>query len=560
MAPATGFLGLRTLARVGSAAPESVHRAARMWCALAFAMPVIIYLGLRWLGAPTDDRHHSRPRARRSGPRPSASSVRGGSRSNSSAIARAGVFRLCVPRGLGGEEADPATLLAVLEELARADGSTGWCAMIGATSGLMSGYLPEDEARVIYGTSPDVVTGGVFAPTGRAVREDAHYRVTGRWRFASGCQHSDWLMGGCLVQDGEVRRAPAWCSSRRRDAEIIDTWTVSGLRGTGSHDMAVRDLRVPVTRSVSPSDEPPVADGALYAFPLFGLLAVGIAAVALGIARRALDEIVALASGKTPTGGRRPLAERSTVQAQIAEAEATRASAQAFLREVVDAAWTEARRPAAASTSRRARDCGWRPRTPPRRRRAQSTRPTPWRRDRDLRRPPAAARVPRRPRRDPAHDGRPADVGTGRPRSARARDRHLAALTRPIERSSRDHRHRDTQGEVRPGGRSHRRYAQDDRPRAGQRAGHDHLRAEPVQRGPDHVRGVRGVRRPGRLRDARREPSRCWSSSAWPAASSTGGPTSPCTKRSPASADGATSSSTSRARTSLASRSTGPSA
>ena len=156
-------------------------------------------------------------------------------------LARAGVFRLCVPRALGGEEADAATLIAVLEELAHADGSTGWCAMIGATSGLVSAYLPDAEARAIYGTSPDVVTGGVFAPTGSAVRENAHYRVNGRWRFASGCQHCDWLMAGCLVQDDGPPRArmvlfPA------TDAEIIDTWTVSGLRGTGSHDFEVKDV------------------------------------------------------------------------------------------------------------------------------------------------------------------------------------------------------------------------------------------------------------------------------------------------------------------------------
>jgi alkylation response protein AidB-like acyl-CoA dehydrogenase len=258
------------------------------------------------------------------------------------ALRDAGVFHLCVPRALGGVEADPATLLAVLEELAYADGSTGWCAMIGATSGLMSAYLPEAEARAIYGASPDVVTGGVFAPVGRAVRENGHYRVTGRWRFASGCQHADWLMGGCLVRDGDAPQArmvffPA------SEVEVIDTWTVSGLCGTGSHDIAVRDLAVPITRSVAPSHEPPVAEGALYAFPLFGLLALGIAAVGLGIARRARDEIVALAGRKTPGGGRRTLAERSAVQAQLAEAEATRAAAHAFLREVVDAAWAEAR-------------------------------------------------------------------------------------------------------------------------------------------------------------------------------------------------------------------------
>lgn len=271
------------------------------------------------------------------------------------ALARAGVFRLCVPRALGGEEAEPATLLAVLEELASADASTGWCAMIGATSGLVSAYLPDADARAIYGASREVITGGVFAPTGSAVREDGSYRVTGRWRFASGCQHCDWLMGGCVVRaDGRAPEArmvlfPA------ADAEILDTWTVSGLRGTGSHDIAVRELQVPVSRSVALGHDRPLAPGALYAFPLFGLLALGIAAVALGVARRAREEILALAGAKTPTGGRRTLAERSTVQAQLAEAEATLGAARAFLRETVEAAWSAARTAGAIDVALRAR-------------------------------------------------------------------------------------------------------------------------------------------------------------------------------------------------------------
>jgi alkylation response protein AidB-like acyl-CoA dehydrogenase len=257
------------------------------------------------------------------------------------ALARAGVFRMCIPRALGGAEVEPAVLLTVLEELARADGSTGWCAMIGATSGLVMAYLPEAEARAIYGASPGLVAGGVLAPTGTAVREDGHYWVNGRWRFASGCQHCHWLMGGCVAQDDghpEVRLVLFPAS----EAEIIDTWTVSGLCGTGSHDIAVRDLRVPVERSVSLTHDQPRASGALYAFPLFGLLALGIAAVALGIGRRALDEIGALAGAKTPTGGRRRLAERSTVQAALAEAEATLGSARAYLCEAVAEAWAAA--------------------------------------------------------------------------------------------------------------------------------------------------------------------------------------------------------------------------
>ncbi len=269
-------------------------------------------------------------------------------------LARAGVFRLCVPGALGGDEAEPATLLVVLEELARADGSTGWCAMIGATSGLVSAYLPAAEARAIYGASREVVTGGVFAPTGGAVREDGTYRVTGRWRFASGCQHCDWLMGGCVVR-GDGAPQARMVLFPATDAEIIDTWTVSGLRGTGSHDIAVRDLRVPVTRSVALGHDRPIAAGALYAFPLFGLLALGIAAVALGIARRALDEIVALAGAKTPTGGRRTLAERSTVRAQLAEAEATLGAARAFLFDVVGGAWAAARAAGVIAVPLRAR-------------------------------------------------------------------------------------------------------------------------------------------------------------------------------------------------------------
>ena len=257
-------------------------------------------------------------------------------------LRRTGLFSLAVPRAVGGLEAAPLEILDVIERVASVDGSTGWCAMIGATSGVTSAYLPEREAREIFGTSREVIAGGVFAPMGSATRDTVVGTLTGRWRFASGCQHCDWLMGGCMIRDDGPPRA-RMALFPAGDAEIVDTWTVSGLRGTGSHDMVVRDLRVPVTRSVSITDERPVAEGALYAFPVFGLLAIGIAAVALGIARGALDEIERLATEKTPTGSRRLLAERPVVQAQIAEAEATAGASRAFLREVIDEAWTTAR-------------------------------------------------------------------------------------------------------------------------------------------------------------------------------------------------------------------------
>lgn len=260
------------------------------------------------------------------------------------ALARAGVFRMGVPRGLGGGELRVGDMLAVLEEVAAADGSAGWCAMIGATSGVVAAYLPEDAAREIYGTRPDVVSGGVFAPQGRAVPVDGGYRLSGRWAFASGCEHCDWLMGGALVgADGAAPEARMLLFPAR-EARVLDTWTVAGLRGTGSHDIAVDGLFVPRARSVSLVSDRPRVPGALYAFPVFGLLALGIAAVALGIARSAIAELVRLAGAKTPSASRRRLAERPLVQAQVAEAEASLGAARAFVHEAVGEAWAAAER------------------------------------------------------------------------------------------------------------------------------------------------------------------------------------------------------------------------
>lgn len=270
------------------------------------------------------------------------------------AMARAGVFRLGVPRAYGGREAPVSTLLAVLEAIAHADGAAGWCAMIGLTSAVVSAYLPEAEARAIWGAHPDVVTGGVFAPTGTGADDGTDWRVTGRWRFASGCQHCDWLMGGILVAvDGRPQARLALFPAT--DARILDTWDTAGLRGTGSHDIAVDDLRVPMARTVSLVDDRPRVAGPLYAFPVFGLLALGIGAVALGIARRAYDELLALAGTKTPTGMRRPLAQRSAIQAEVAQATAELESARAWLCDTVSGAWNAALRGGPLDLATRAR-------------------------------------------------------------------------------------------------------------------------------------------------------------------------------------------------------------
>lgn len=263
-------------------------------------------------------------------------------------MAAAGLFRLCVPKRFGGGEADVTALIESIEAIAHADGAAGWCAMIAATTGVSAAYLEPETAREIYGNA-DAVTGGVFQPRGFAEVVDGGYRVNGRWPFGSGCEHCEWLTGGSIVvEGGKPRMLPTGMPDvrmmffPRAEVGIHDTWNVSGLRGTGSHDIEVVDAFVPAARSFSMLSDRPREPGPLYAFPIFGLLAVGVAAVALGIGRAAIDEFTRLAAEKTPTSGRRRLAERGVVQAEAAEATASLGSGRAYLREAAREAWQRA--------------------------------------------------------------------------------------------------------------------------------------------------------------------------------------------------------------------------
>jgi alkylation response protein AidB-like acyl-CoA dehydrogenase len=275
-------------------------------------------------------------------------------------MARAGLFRMAVPRAIGGSEASPREIAETIETVAQADASAGWCVMIATTTALASAYLPDDVARAVFG-APEAITGGVFAPLGRAIADGDDYVVSGRWKWASGSQNCDWLVGGAMIYEGGVLRTlPNGQPDHRMmifpadEVELIDTWHVAGLEGTGSLDMQVADVRVPRRRSVSLIADKPRHDGPLYAFPAFGLLAVGVAAVALGNARAAIEALIALAGAKRPQGARRTLAERGSTQAEVARAEALLRAARAFLHEAIDAAWTAAGRAGALTACDRA--------------------------------------------------------------------------------------------------------------------------------------------------------------------------------------------------------------
>jgi len=253
------------------------------------------------------------------------------------ALRDAGLLRMCVPAVYGGPEADPVTLVQAIEAVAKADGAAGWCTMIASTTSSMSLFLAPEFAREIF-ADPHAIAGGVFAPSGTATREGDAWRVSGRWQWGSGSQHCTWLTAGCTTDTGEFHLMfldPA-------DVTIIDTWHVVGMRGTGSNDFTVDGALVPAGRSVQPMLGKRYVDGALAAFPNFSLLAAGVAAVALGVARHALDEFVELAQGKRPLYSSRTLSQSGSVQAELSKAEASLRSARAFLLDELSTAWDAA--------------------------------------------------------------------------------------------------------------------------------------------------------------------------------------------------------------------------
>jgi alkylation response protein AidB-like acyl-CoA dehydrogenase len=253
-------------------------------------------------------------------------------------LAELGVFRLATPRGAGGLEADPMAMFEVFEELGKADGSVGWCAMIGATTGTALGYLDEDTATGMLG-DPRFLLAGVAAALGRATAVPGGYLVRGRWPFASACQQATWLVGGCVQTNDGAGRGPrvVHVLMPRDDLTIHDTWDVLGLRGTGSHDIEADDVFVPEAYAFSLTRIRQT--GPLYRFPIFGLLALGVGAVALGVARAAVDEFVELSGDKWNPATGQSLAAKPAAQATLAEAEALVGAGRAYLVSTLRECW-----------------------------------------------------------------------------------------------------------------------------------------------------------------------------------------------------------------------------
>jgi alkylation response protein AidB-like acyl-CoA dehydrogenase len=252
------------------------------------------------------------------------------------------LFRMFYPRSVGGDEVEPATYIAAVGELARADGSVGWCVSIANSIGLFAPYLEPEAARTVFGDPRATCAWGPPNDC-RGIAVPGGYRVTGRWDFASGCRHASWMgaHGTVVEPDGSLRLNNFGRPTLRtwlfpvEQATLLDNWDPIGLRGTASESYTVEDLFVPEEFTGTREDptlrrEP----GQLYAFPQQTLYSVGIASVALGIARGMLDAFIELALRKTPRGTGR-LADNAVVQAELARAEATLGAARSYLLDTV---------------------------------------------------------------------------------------------------------------------------------------------------------------------------------------------------------------------------------
>lgn len=257
------------------------------------------------------------------------------------ALAATGVFKLWVPAAYGGAQAHLGDGLDAIEQVAYHDGSTGWCVMIATTTGLCAGFLPVEHAAAIYGPA-DAITGGFAMPAGTAKQVAGGLRVDGRWSWGSGTDHCTAICGGVRLIDSDPPRFPVVFLDPA-DVELLDTWHVTGLKGTASGDYAVDGAFVPEGRWVELAGQPePVVDHPLYRVSFLGALAIGVASVVVGLGRRAIDELLGLAA-KVPAGSSRSLAERPVVQAQVAAADAAVRSSRAFLRAAADECWEAAR-------------------------------------------------------------------------------------------------------------------------------------------------------------------------------------------------------------------------
>ena len=261
------------------------------------------------------------------------------------ALRDAGLLRMATPRSLGGLETDPVTRALVVEEIGRHDSAAAWTLENPLDWAFFCCRLPDAGAEEIYGGGADVLIAAQFGRPLQATSTNGGYRISGRAPFVSNCYDADWISSTVLVDaDESVGDEPEMrmVYVPRGNCQIIDTWDVLGMRGTGSNDISVSDVYVPKSRTfpMVPEFEPGSHyRGPLYRLPVVGAAAGGIPTPMLGVARRALDEVTDLARTKSPVAASGLLRERASAQLQLGRAEAILRSGRLLLLDTLSQAW-----------------------------------------------------------------------------------------------------------------------------------------------------------------------------------------------------------------------------
>jgi indole-3-acetate monooxygenase len=263
------------------------------------------------------------------------------------ALREAGMFRLKLPAAVGGAEADPLTEMLVLEAIAYHDFTSAWCTMVGTTGiASLGAFLPQAGLDIVFANGQIPTASISFFPAGRAVREPGGYRLNGRWRFNSGIRHSEWVVGGTIVEGTEAenggRPIVMFSAMPAKDVTLYDNWGgVVGLRGTGSVDCSVENYHLPehftfVWDLLTPK---PRRGGPSYLLPPFSYVAKEHGSVAIGAARRALDELIKIATTTRGTYRSSKLDERQIFHRQLAEADLKLRAARALMHERYGRLW-----------------------------------------------------------------------------------------------------------------------------------------------------------------------------------------------------------------------------
>ena len=265
----------------------------------------------------------------------------------------AGLYRMLIPRTLGGLQLDPLTYLRAVELLAEAVGSVGWNLANNSIGQLVTLGLPDDGVEEIYGQEADtVIAGTAVQGGGEAVPVEGGYRVSGRWRFGSGCQEASWMLGSFqLFEDGQPRRGRDgtplhWRGVFRRDEVriVAGSWDVAGLRGTGSFDWTVEDVFLPERRTVVHAGAPLDNQwkrwpGVTYALPAQAWVGPHHSAVITGIAQAGIDALIELAGEKTPRGRTGMLCQNPQVQDAVGRADAMLNAGRAYRSAMIAELW-----------------------------------------------------------------------------------------------------------------------------------------------------------------------------------------------------------------------------